>query len=179
MRLAARDIEGYRKACGTLLQLVGTTDDPATANDVAWTVVLARDALPNYDQAVQLAEKAVAQAPGNFNYLRTLGAVLYRARRFDAAVEKLNEAAKDPLPSGEFSNAFNWLFLAMTHHRLGHTDEARRWLDKAVERIDRLSHEMTGAAADVPRLSWEERTTLDRLRREAEALVQGAAPDTK
>jgi hypothetical protein len=67
----------------------------------------------------------------------------------------------------------------MAHHRLGHADEARRWLYKAVERIDRLSQEMTGEAADVPRLSWKQRSTLDRLRREAEALVQGAAGDTK
>ena len=67
----------------------------------------------------------------------------------------------------------------MARHRLGHADIARRWFDKAAERIDRLSHEMSGDAADVPRLSWQERSTLDRLRREAEALVRGAAPDTK
>jgi tetratricopeptide (TPR) repeat protein len=179
VRLAAGDIEGYRRACGTLLKAFGETREPENANAVARTIVLAPDALPDFNLVVKLAEKAVAQAPGNFDYLRTLGAVLYRARRFDAAVEKLTETAKNPGPSGEVSNAYNWLFLAMVHHRLGHADEARQWLDKAVERIDRLGHETTGEAADVPRLSWRERTTLDRLRREAEALVQGAAGDTK
>jgi hypothetical protein len=29
-----------------------------------------------------------------------------------------------------------WFFLAMAHHRLGHADEARRWLDQGVHGIE-------------------------------------------
>ena len=61
------------------------------------------------------------------DYLNTLGAALYRAGRFDEAIRRLEEAIRlrggDGLPQ-------DWAFLAMAHHRLGHRDEARRWLDR-------------------------------------------------
>ena len=59
--------------------------------------------------------------------LNTLGAALYRAGRFELAISRLNDAIharsglEDPL---------DWPFLAMAHHRLGHRDEAGRWLDR-------------------------------------------------
>ena len=42
-----------------------------------------------------------------------------------------------PRPTPRLSNpAYTWFFLAMTHHRLGHADEAKQWLDKARAETD-------------------------------------------
>jgi hypothetical protein len=76
-----------------------------------------------------------------------------------------------------------WFYLAMAHHRLGHADEARRWLDQAVQGTD----EALKSPAEPPAKSgkpdgvippnWDRRLTLGLLRREAEQWIQ--APGTK
>jgi tetratricopeptide (TPR) repeat protein len=79
------------------------------------------------ERTVRLAEAAVpgAAESGKADALITLGAALYRAGWCDEAIPRLEEAnrARDEQAAG-------WAFLAMAHHRLGHRDEARRWLDK-------------------------------------------------
>ena len=58
--------------------------------------------------------------------------MLYRAGEPGRALETFRESTKvfDPL-------AWDHLFLAMTHHRLGHPEEARRHLTEATGWIDR------------------------------------------
>jgi WD40 repeat protein/serine/threonine protein kinase len=128
-RLEAGDTGEYRRACGVLLEAFGRTRDPAAANTIVSTCVLAPDAVPDPAGVVRLAEPAVAGAPANPVYLTALGAALYRAGQFDAALGRLNEADGAPGGSGYQSNR---LFLALTHLRLGHTGEAQEWLLKAV-----------------------------------------------
>ncbi len=60
----------------------------------------------------------------------------------------------------------------MAHHRLGHADEARKWLDKAGGRINQLTKEDLGKADVGIPLTWDVRLELRLLRREAEVLVQ-------
>jgi hypothetical protein len=87
----------------------------------------------NLEVPVRLAEFAVNGADEYFkaHALRALGAALYRAGRCDAAIRRLEEAI--PL-QGRTSVPPDWPFLAMAHHRLGHRDEARRWLERLRER---------------------------------------------
>jgi tetratricopeptide (TPR) repeat protein len=128
---------------------------------MAWTCVLGADAVADRSRPVQLAEKAVAA--GHFTGLSTLGAALYRAGRFGEAVSKLDES----LESQGGRGPLDWLFLAMAHHRLGHTDEAHNWLDKAAEWIDQNRESaIFGSEPD-----WTERLERQLLRREAEALI--------
>ena len=54
----------------------------------------------------------------------------------------------------------DWVFLAMAHHRLGHHDEARRWLDRFRDRSPNLD----------PSAFWDE-LEIRLLRAEAEAVV--------
>jgi hypothetical protein len=56
-------------------------------------------------------------------------------------------------------------FLAMAHHRLGHQDDAKRWLDKLI------ASQINAA----PGSSWDDMETRI-LRREAEALILGSLP---
>jgi WD40 repeat protein/serine/threonine protein kinase/Flp pilus assembly protein TadD len=127
-RLEAGEAAEYRQACAVLLEAFGRTTDPAAANRIVWTCVLAPDAVPDPAGVVPLAETAVAGAPANPVYLTALGAALFRAGRFDDALGRLNEATQAP---GGSENQSNRLFLALTHFRLGHADEAREWLLKA------------------------------------------------
>ncbi len=70
--------------------------------------------------------------------------------------------------------AYTWFFLAMTQQRLGHAEEAKQWLDKAVAWTDKILAEADQGTAD---LSWNRRLTLKLLRDEATALL-GAIPPT-
>jgi tetratricopeptide (TPR) repeat protein len=63
--------------------------------------------------------------------LNTLGAALYRAGRYDEAIRRLEEAIQ-ARPGGQGIPS-DWLLLAMAHHRLGHRELARRWLERLAD----------------------------------------------
>jgi tetratricopeptide (TPR) repeat protein len=177
------DLDGYRKVCADMLLRFSKADEPDTAFWLAWTCILAPGAVADEAQAVQLAEKAVAKDPKKLSYLCMVGAALYRAGRFEEAARRLTEATALQRSPHEGPMAYTWFFLAMAQQRLGHADEARRWLDKAVQATEEAlkphaeppgnSVEPTGAILP----SWNQKLTLQLLRREAVELIQG--PGTK
>ena len=61
----------------------------------------------------------------------------------------------------------------MAHHRLGHAEEARKWLDKAVAAIDRAAQDPPDGASPGSRIDWRTRLAYRVLRREAEGLIGG------
>ena len=164
--LAMGDTEGYRKRCVSMLEHFGQTEKADTAFWVAWTCVVAGDEVEYFAEVIKLAEQAVESSERNDNYLKTLGAALYRAGRFDEAAQQLTDLTDawdqgSELPTST-SPAYTWFFLAMANHQLGHLDEARKWLDKAVEQAEQ---EIAGNA------SWNRRLTLQLLRKEAASLL--------
>jgi WD40 repeat protein/serine/threonine protein kinase/predicted Zn-dependent protease len=174
-RLGAGDLAGYRSACAEMLQRFGATDQPDVAAWVAWTLVLAPDAVKDLDHSAKLADAAVRRAPENEFCSNTLGAALYRAGRFGEALRQLNAAsaawqqARDK--PATHSRAYAWFFLAMTHQRLGHAIEARQWLDRALKWME-MEVQNPGNKAVVV---WNRRLTLQLLRREAQLLITGKA----
>src|SRR5262249_26810458 len=100
-------------------------------------------------------------------------AALYRAGRFEEAQRRFEEAQKDHTPV-----AWDWLFLAMIQHRLGHSGEAHRCLEKANAWIEQA--DLKASKGD-PRGGWanwcEHLVEIPHLKREAEALIvrKGAA----
>jgi hypothetical protein len=119
---------------------------------------------------LQWAEKSLTAEPKNCVPLTTLGAELYRAGRLEQAAQRLTEAeaafTKDK--SLRTSIAYTQLFLAMTHKRLGHDDEAKQWLTRAVRTMDNPA---TEKREDPTARTWNRRLTHQLLRREAESLV--------
>jgi serine/threonine protein kinase/WD40 repeat protein/tetratricopeptide (TPR) repeat protein len=170
--LQRKDAVGYRKGCAELLRRFGKTDNAVLANNIAWFCALGPDAVRDLSGPVSLSQKAVGKA-GHWVHRSTLGTVLYRAGKQDQAVEQFNAAMKEN-PSG--GTAWDWVALAMAHHRLGHEDEARRWLAKAAAFVGELrqgklpEHGGTGQP-----LRWQERLELELLLREAEALIGAKA----
>jgi serine/threonine protein kinase/Tfp pilus assembly protein PilF len=169
--LAAGDIPAYRHTCATMLQRFEKTADARTASDVVMACVLREDALPD---RVRLAPLARVAAPywhfGSYVH----AAALYRAGKYDEAVRYFEASAKTFRP-----RAWDWSFLAMAHHRLGHAGEARRCLGEAVSWIEAANQEeLDDATGTRPGWgSWHERVVYPLLVREAEALIQGAKPD--
>src|SRR5262249_40545723 len=94
LRLAVGDIKGYRKACAAMLEIFAATETPKIANNVAWVCAYAPVAVADPDQAVRLAEKVALSHPKKYATLNTLGAILYRAGKCEAAIQNLTEARK-------------------------------------------------------------------------------------
>ena len=88
----------------------------------------APDAVAKLDRCVQLAEMAVSAEPKRAPWHSTLAAVLYRAGRFETALAQLNKSVEF---QGEGGTTWDFLLLAMIHHRLNHPQEAKEWLAKA------------------------------------------------
>ena len=130
-------------------------------NNRAW--LLATGPEPQRDPAVatRMAALSVALSPGEQLSLNTLGVALYRAGRFAEAIETLGKSLE--AGHGQY-DAFDLFFLAMAHHRLGHREEARSALDRAIEW---LTHPGT--------LAGDQAGELAAFRAEAEAVLAGPA----
>ena len=122
--------------------------------------MLGPDAVADFAPPIGLAESAVRRAAPHKKHgpLNTLGAVLYRAGRYQEAIARLNEAVATDGTAAEQDH----VFLAMAQQRLGATDEARKLLAK-----------IAPLAPGAP-FSWD-RLEMELLRREAAALIDGSA----
>jgi hypothetical protein len=103
------------------------------ANDLAWLRANHPDPArrdPAY--AVALARQTVAECPDAAAYWNTLGVAYYRAGDVRSAVDALDRAAA--LSGG---TAFDGVFRAMAHARLGDADAARRELARAMLQAER------------------------------------------
>ena len=134
-----------------MLERFGQTQNPIFAHQVALSCLLIPRPPRDQKLPVQLAELGAAGAPQKHWCLIARGAALYRAGQFEAAVTQLRLVLKtwpeNPYahPGADGGPIFTWLFLAMAHHRLGHAEDARLWLNKAVQRMDQeLSEKKIG-----------------------------------
>ena len=122
------DLSAYRVAAAKLLSRCCKASEPEILDYAAWCCIFAPDAVPDLTVPVLMAEAAVAGYPADQkrSALNTLGAALYRAGRIDEAIARLDERVE------AFGGGFpaDWAFLAMAHHKKGHAEEARRWLEK-------------------------------------------------
>jgi hypothetical protein len=95
------------------------------------------------------------------DFLHTPGAARYRVGHLEQAIGRRFESVRADRDEG---SSLDRAFLAMGHHRLGHREEARRWLDRlrayktdtmdsswAGREIDLLRHEAGSAVEEDPR----------------------------
>jgi tetratricopeptide (TPR) repeat protein len=132
-------------------------------NNHAWVLATGRPSQQELERALALSLRAVELAPGQQTSLNTRGVVLYRAGQYAEAVttlEKSLDAGK-----GQF-DGFELFFLAMAHDRLGHREEARRCLDRAIEWM--------GHTGPLPAVQAKE---LAAVRAEAESVLAGPAEE--
>jgi WD40 repeat protein/serine/threonine protein kinase/tetratricopeptide (TPR) repeat protein len=125
---------------------------------------------------VQRAESYITSHAGAGKYV--LGTALLRTGRLDEAVQQFEASlAIEP----EWSNSgMNFYGLALGHHRLGHSNEARRWLDRAefwLNRLDRAyAAEAPGILTGQPQVAvtFEFWVYAQVVRREAAGLILDA-----
>ncbi len=168
------DRDGYRKCCRDMLRRFGDLDG---AHELNWTVrtcVLDDGAVPEPGRLVQAARKALAGVPGHSGILFALAAAHYRAGQFREAIQRAQEALDTKVRMDNDDRAQDWLVLALAHQRLGETRAARKWLQQAVRWFEENPWRETGE-----RGAWERRLIAERLRQEAEALIEGKNTGSK
>ena len=132
-------------------------------NNAAWTLCKAPRNNDDARKAVAMARRAVAIAVNNTNYLNTLGVALYRAGNLTEAVAKLEKSLAE---NGGEGDAFDHLFLAMAHQRMGMLAKARDHYSRAIEWVHLQ-----------PRLREQWLDDLNRIEAEASALLNQPLPD--
>jgi tetratricopeptide (TPR) repeat protein len=166
--LGAGDTEGYRLVCARMRQHYENSKDLAVAAHIVSTCVTAPEGVGD---AKQLAALGKFTASGNRPLnVRLLGAALVRADQCDAALECLKENAKVHPP-----RAWDWLFEALAHHRLGHAEKARDCLSRAIQWIGAASPPPTASSPQKGLTwdNWQEQVAVRALRKEVETFLQG------
>ncbi len=93
-RAARGDEKGYREACRQLVRMFeGSALVPRDATDIARACALGSRAVEDFSRVVHLAEIAVASRATTAR-LSTLGAILYRAGRYEEALRELGRAVE-------------------------------------------------------------------------------------
>ncbi len=117
--------------CSKAIEL--NPNDALANNALAWLLATCPDSkVRDPVRAVALAKRAVELAPGTGNFWNTQGVAHYRAGDWKAARAALEKSMN--LRAG--GDAFDFLFLAMAHRKLGNQDEARKCYDQAVRWLE-------------------------------------------
>jgi hypothetical protein len=174
LRAWAGDRAAYRRSCRQILDRFGTTTDPMIAERVAKSCLLLPTGGPEADEALLLAERALARAGDSwlapFVHL-VLGLAEYRVGHPEAAIRWLDRSLAHP-------DARRWLGLRASDHfaramafaRLGRLDEARAAL--ALGHGESPLPTLVGRAFDD---GWHDVAICHMLLREAELACLDAA----
>jgi tetratricopeptide (TPR) repeat protein len=171
LRLHLGDAAGYRTTCARMVAHFPRTNLDAMYW-IAWACTLDPNALADPAAPITIAEQAWATDPNDYRRLIAVGAVLYRAGRFQQAARWLAEAesACNPNKQARDEPAYALLFQTMNYYRLGQTEQAQQKLDHALRETDRPSPQ----ESENPRAgAWVHRLSLKLLRHETVELVTG------
>ena len=151
--LALGDAADHHQTCVRMLQKFASSTDQSTNLQTAYVCVI--DPQAGGDPAALVK---VAARPASVNPVtrRVHAAALYRAGDTAGALKEF-DAAEANFPR----RAWDWLFLAMVHHRLGNAALCRQCYEKALE------HQRTPK----PFFDWRERYEVKTLQAEVEQIL--------
>lgn len=173
--------EAYRSICGQMLAAFADNKDPLTQRFTAWTAVLAPDAVTDWERVLEMARQVAEKDAAARDHL---GAVLYRAGKYQEAVELLTKVARSvddkPFTTQNSTAAYACYFLALSHAKLRQADTAVSWLAQAKgwtekELAPPVLPATEGQPAIAPVVIWNRRDTLNLLRAEADAEITNNA----
>jgi hypothetical protein len=126
LKLAAGNEAGYRTTCADVLRRYGSSPPSNALVSIVLTFVSGEKAVPDMEQVLELARRAVQAEPTNPLGLVLLGAAEYRVGRGPEAIETLTQALahlqstapatankSDPMPIARLLGA---TFLALAYH---------------------------------------------------------------
>jgi tetratricopeptide (TPR) repeat protein len=153
--LAAGELPGYRRACARMLE----NFDKSQWWHVFYRAVVIPDTFADPAKLSSLAESN--------NDARAMAAATYRAGRFAEALQQFEASAKT-----YHQRAWDWLFMAMCHHRLGHAKYAKDFLARATRWIQNADQRPFASDDWLDAWYWwGERIEVQYLRREVETLL--------
>jgi tetratricopeptide (TPR) repeat protein len=159
------DMAGYRTARAAMPDRFRARENVDVGNRAAADFVYVPEAVADMPGLIRVAERSVPEFAGGS---RIVGAALYHAGRYTEALSRFKQSQEVFQP-----RAWDWLFMAMIHCRLGHAEEAGRMLEKAdlwITEADRSPRHRKGTEP-----CWtdaSEAMAVRLLRREAEALIR-------
>jgi serine/threonine protein kinase/Flp pilus assembly protein TadD len=181
------DTDGYRRVCRRMRERFRGTPTPISLIELVRASVLNPGLDADVENWVELARNAVAYRPkGDWYALYALGLAHYRAGQHEQAVRRLRESLAADQMEWSVRN-LSYAGLAMAHHRLGQTAEARDALKAAARALDHWTEEMyrhpgdthwvfhLGATAYWP-VMWWDWLEGHLYYREAKLLIDGSAP---
>jgi tetratricopeptide (TPR) repeat protein len=153
-----------------MLDRFGNSRDAREACNVIHACVLKEGVFANAGRLLPLADVA---APFWHFGTWVRGAALYRAGKYAEAIRCFEDGARLYRP-----RAWDWCFLAMAYHRLGHSVQARRCLAEATRWIEEASSQQQDDLSDTRPAwgDWHERVVYPLLHHEAEALLSQDSP---
>jgi tetratricopeptide (TPR) repeat protein len=166
--------DAYRDHCRAMLRRFGASTDRFIAGRTAKTCLLLPGVTPDLTPQLRLVD--VVLAPGanqqHMPWFRQLkGIAEYRRGHFAAAIESFEQSRRLLPADFETSEAVALLFLAMSHHQLGHAERARGLLAEA---RGMMEQKVPKAGVDDLEASLIEFWLVCHvIRREAEALFAG------
>jgi serine/threonine-protein kinase len=171
--LLSGDRPGYVRACAHMAEWCGKPGGPR-AYHVARACTLGPDATADAALPGRLAEKELQINGQQFWSLTEQGALAYRTGQFQESAPLFERSLRANSKPG--AAVLNCLWLALADHRLGKTEVARRWLDKAQAWLDQFGDGMPADADEAFGLHLHNWLEAHVLRREAEALIQPKGP---
>jgi tetratricopeptide (TPR) repeat protein len=169
LQLKAGRTAEYQGLCTQLLKRLRQSDEQGLVRMTIVICKLGPQAGANGAKVVEMADTIVKKSPNNFEVVGIFGECLYRKGDFRAAIEQLDKSAHSDAGIG-----IHWrhLFLAMSHHQLGHQAQAETCLRQATDWIEKNASEKPAPGAELTTpLPWTLRLDLRLLRQEAEKLV--------
>ena len=129
--LKTDDNASYRLACTQLIDQLGAMQlDVGSVNLLAWLCAIGPADQETAEKAAALVEATLdatpEDAPSRYALLNTLGAVLYRAEKFDQAKQRLEEA----IAANGKPELHDFLWLALVEKARGDEETAKMWIDK-------------------------------------------------
>jgi serine/threonine protein kinase/tetratricopeptide (TPR) repeat protein len=177
---ALGDDEARRRLCVRManrFQNWTSSGNPDLYADLSQAFTIGPGKLPGLDPELPLrwAEKVVSARPARAWAQFSLALAEYRSNRFDQALPPALEAARE-LAWISFNAGQQLPLLALIHHRLGHGDLARQWLEETEGRIELNAQKILGAPVGrLPFNTWFDWAEFLALLREARRLIPSSS----
>jgi eukaryotic-like serine/threonine-protein kinase len=136
--LKSGDRAAYHRQCARLLDALGPSLSHSKANNVAAVCAMGPAGVDDYARPLVRIDHALAalvEMPDGadrnslrHDYLNTQGSLFVRAGRYQAGIDRLNDAMR---AAGGDGTVHDWIFLAIASHHLNRPDEATAWLARA------------------------------------------------
>jgi tetratricopeptide (TPR) repeat protein len=167
--LLAGDSTGYRQVCKDMIQRCSQTK-LVRGFHVARACTLAADNPNDTERASCLANEELSFNKREFWSMTEQAAIHYRAGRYAQALPLLYQSLWTEAKTGRA--VINWLWLALTWQKLGKSEEARQWRDRAARWLDQCTVMPQAEHLGLHMHNWLEAHIL---RREIDLLLEGTS----